>query len=492
MRTHNKLLLLFTILFINGALNAEKLLNVQKYMQCDPNWGNNQLGNCAGMNLCAWGCAVTSMAMLLKSNGANVDPGTLNTWLRNNGGYDPTCNIYWAQACLYPGTCCNMQYISSPAFSLSIIKSEIDQDDPVIVRVLLPAEHFIVVWGYTGNGTLESDFKVYDPLQTNERNLSQYSNKPSMRLFDNVLQSGVINPPVLISPGNAAPPGSIINTLTPTFQWQAVTGAVRYGLYVSDLTTNTLIIDNETIIGTSFTPASGILTYSHEYRWNMRAFSSNGTPSSFSGLLYFQTFSQQTIQPPVLISPGSSTPPGPIINTLTPTFQWQAVTGAVRYGLYVRDSTTGILIIDIENITGTSYVHNVPLINNHLYKWNMRAFNGSGLPSDFSQKLYFIAPNFTSIETISEKIPNKFELCQNYPNPFNPSTYIRFDIAKSSIVKLIIYDVLGKEVAALVNEELKAGEYSVDWNAENFQSGVYFYTLITNNFTQTKKMIHVK
>jgi len=102
------------------------------------------------------------------------------------------------------------------------------------------------------------------------------------------------------------------------------------------------------------------------------------------------------------------------------------------------------------------------------------------------------------IEPISTEIPQKFELLQNYPNPFNPVTKIRFHIPLSRGVSagrgvlLKIYDVLGKEIAVLVNENLKPGIYEIDWNAENLPSGVYFYSLITNEFTRTKKMVVVK
>jgi hypothetical protein len=103
------------------------------------------------------------------------------------------------------------------------------------------------------------------------------------------------------------------------------------------------------------------------------------------------------------------------------------------------------------------------------------------------------------IEPISTEIPLKFELAQNYPNPFNPVTKIRFSIPNAPLsfgeglgVGLRIYDVLGKEIALLVNENLKPGIYEIDWNAENLPSGVYFYSLITNEFTQTKKMVVVK
>jgi hypothetical protein len=102
------------------------------------------------------------------------------------------------------------------------------------------------------------------------------------------------------------------------------------------------------------------------------------------------------------------------------------------------------------------------------------------------------------IQPISTEIPTKFELFQNYPNPFNPVTKIRFDIpllrgvSEGRGVLLRIYDILGKEIAKLVNEDLKPGTYEIDWNAENYPSGVYFYSLITNNFTQTKKMVVLK
>src|SRR4030095_2373645 len=96
------------------------------------------------------------------------------------------------------------------------------------------------------------------------------------------------------------------------------------------------------------------------------------------------------------------------------------------------------------------------------------------------------------IQPISNDIPKNFSLLQNFPNPFNPSTQINFGLPKTSFVKLIIYDVLGREIAALINEELKAGEYSVDWNAENYPGGIYFYSMTAGDFTDTRKMALVK
>lgn len=96
------------------------------------------------------------------------------------------------------------------------------------------------------------------------------------------------------------------------------------------------------------------------------------------------------------------------------------------------------------------------------------------------------------IEPISNVIPREFKLEQNYPNPFNPVTNFGFQIADLGFVKLAVYDALGKEVQILVNEELRAGIYNIQWNANNYPSGVYFYKLSSGSFTQTRRMVLLK
>lgn len=98
------------------------------------------------------------------------------------------------------------------------------------------------------------------------------------------------------------------------------------------------------------------------------------------------------------------------------------------------------------------------------------------------------------IQNITTTIPQKFELYQNYPNPFNPSTKIKFDLpgSFSGNVMLRIFDVTGREVTTLVNQELRSGTYEVDWNAGIVSSGTYFYQLSTDKFTSVKKMVVVK
>ena len=98
----------------------------------------------------------------------------------------------------------------------------------------------------------------------------------------------------------------------------------------------------------------------------------------------------------------------------------------------------------------------------------------------------------TGSKTVQNTIPAVFSLEQNYPNPFNPSTSIRFNVPKLSHVKMVIYDVVGREVATLVNEMKQPGSYEAVFNAENFASGVYFYRFEAGDFTDVKKMVLIK
>ncbi len=98
------------------------------------------------------------------------------------------------------------------------------------------------------------------------------------------------------------------------------------------------------------------------------------------------------------------------------------------------------------------------------------------------------------IQPISTEIPNQYSLSQNYPNPFNPVTKIRFDISGASVAQtfLSVYDLLGREIATLVNEQLKPGTYEVEFDGFNYPSGVYYYKLTAGDFSQSRKMILVK
>ncbi len=130
-------------------------------------------------------------------------------------------------------------------------------------------------------------------------------------------------------------------------------------------------------------------------------------------------------------------------------------------------------------------------VTNQTYVINVLGQGPGGIPRH-QRNINLIVNNVFGIEPISNELPSSFYLYQNYPNPFNPATNIRFDLAKSGHVKLVVYDITGKEVARLADGVYNAGKYEADFNASNFSSGVYFYKIETPDFVGIKKMILIK
>lgn len=210
------------------------------------------------------------------------------------------------------------------------------------------------------------------------------------------------------------------------------------------------------------------------------------------------------------------------------------IAGTENYGIYrssnnglswaqspMNDQTVWALAATGNYVFAGTNGNGVFLSTNGGWNWIQR---NQGLPLFTSIKSFFInnnyilagtwasnvwrryIPELIGVEKISGKVPDKLELFQNYPNPFNPTTKIRFSIPDSSppftkggqrgLTTLKIYDVLGREIAILLNENLKFGTYEVEWSAtgrnSNFASGVYFYKLSVSDFENTKKMVLIK
>jgi hypothetical protein len=101
-------------------------------------------------------------------------------------------------------------------------------------------------------------------------------------------------------------------------------------------------------------------------------------------------------------------------------------------------------------------------------------------------------PAPTGISGNINTVPEKFALLQNYPNPFNPVTQINYSIAKEGLVKITIFDLLGREVKTLINEYKSPGYYAVDFDGTSLSSGMYFYRMESGNFNDVKNMILIK
>ena len=185
--------------------------------------------------------------------------------------------------------------------------------------------------------------------------------------------------------------------------------------------------------------------------------------------------------------------PKEVITTLTPVFDWDSLTGFTSYDLMLSDDFG--LIALFEDITTTSYLYDGPqLVAEKSYIWTVRSKNPGGMPennSQWSKLRTFSVAAFVGINQ-NNNIPKEFNLWQNYPNPFNPVTIIKYEIPKNANVSVIVYDVTGRVVKELVNEFKYAGYYNIEFNAANLSSGVYYYRIISEYYTDTKKLVVIK
>ena len=183
-----------------------------------------------------------------------------------------------------------------------------------------------------------------------------------------------------------------------------------------------------------------------------------------------------------------------------PHLEWNPYhdTNILGYNVYRKITTSSGSLTYVEFTTDTFYTD---------YEFTIDPKNGDDfveywVKAKINQNLESLESNHRSTEGISEiqwkeqvevqKFPDEFELEQNYPNPFNPITQIKYSIKEAGLVQLRVYDILGKEVANLVNENKEAGYYDIEFNASNLPSGVYICRLTTSGFTQARKMILTK
>jgi hypothetical protein len=132
-----------------------------------------------------------------------------------------------------------------------------------------------------------------------------------------------------------------------------------------------------------------------------------------------------------------------------------------------------------------------PLDNEGGFGFN-HAFVLTDMPTIIRYHSFGNSDPFPNVERIDDLIPTNYKLEQNYPNPFNPSTKIRYSIPEYSSVSLKVFNLLGKEIVTLFYGEQSAGVYEAAFDASNLSSGIYFYTLQTDNFSSSKKMILIK
>ncbi|NJD23433.1 MAG: T9SS type A sorting domain-containing protein [Melioribacter sp.] len=261
--------------------------------------------------------------------------------------------------------------------------------------------------------------------------------------------------------------------------------ATSSGWAVTDPTNSILV----TAIPYTVTPGA-------TYYWQVRSRLSANTAimSPWSMVASFSTAAGSSSVVPLVITPNYLQP----INTSSAILSWRIPVPSeshLKYDVQYSknaDFSNSVLRTNIDEpvaqVTG--------LEPNSVYYWRVLSKNDNGSVSNFSSTGTFKTGNVTAVDE-RQVLPTTFELSQNYPNPFNPTTKITYTLPQNSFVSLKVYDMLGREVKSLVNNEMLAGNHSVDWNGENnsgfkVSSGTYIYRITAGNFVSVKKMILIK
>jgi len=286
--------------------------------------------------------------------------------------------------------------------------------------------------------------------------------------------------PTFVSPANGA-----VNqpTILPV-SWSASAGAITYRLQIATTIAFTATAFDDSTITTP-SQQIGPLKINTTYYARVNAKNTNGTSAWSSPVWRFTTVALPG--PVSLVSPLHAA----MIGADSVRFIWRKSQSAVsRYWFELAaDSLLTNPVIDSTLSANDTTKVVRRFLTNQSYWWRVKAKNTTGWGL-FSEKRRFSILR-TGVASDND-VPLEFSLSQNYPNPFNPSTSINYTLPKSAQVELRIYDLKGREIQVLVNGRNEAGKYTVDFNAADLQSGVYFYRLRAGNFVQTRKMIVVK
>jgi photosystem II stability/assembly factor-like uncharacterized protein len=285
-------------------------------------------------------------------------------------------------------------------------------------------------------------------------------------------------------------------SLTGTLDWSDVFPPIsNYRVQIATDQNFTNIVHNQPGINVStYAIPANALQFNTQYYWRVRATNQVGESTSWSAVRNFRTTTQAPSAPNLNLPANNSS-----VNT-TPQLRWDSIPVASSYRCRVATDTGFTNVVLDSNNIANRYI-NIPagkLLPNTRYYWRVTASN-SCITSPNSVRWSFVTDIITGISQTGSEIPSVYELYTNYPNPFNPVTSIKFDLPAGSNVKITVFDMLGSEVTRLVNNNLAAGRYSVDWDASAYGSGVYFYRVeafetggLAREFVKVKKMVLVK
>jgi hypothetical protein len=319
------------------------------------------------------------------------------------------------------------------------------------------------------------------------------------------------NPPSAVVAGFSPADSMSISSLTPVISWNASAdpdlsddpGKLHYTLQISSSSKfSSILHEYQTDPGINYVGVDG-LTDDAIFFYHIKSYDDEGLSSDWSGA---QAFIVNTkLDPPNSFS--LMLPISGFVDTLKTgdtlpvEFKWEGTDDpdfgdyVAKYGLFYSHDSMFTSIDESEGIiVGSDTLTSIEFAQGTYY-WRVAAFDTDSLSTiipDLSENPW----KFSIISAVGipifPKLPEIYSLSQNYPNPFNPSTTIAYQLPKSSFVTLTIYDISGKLVNRLVNEQKPAGYYSAMWNAENVSSGLYIYVFEVEGFRSVRKCLVVK
>ncbi len=278
-------------------------------------------------------------------------------------------------------------------------------------------------------------------------------------------------------PTLSSPADGFSSTSSPLLVWNPAANATSYNLQVvvSGISWDSSLINQTGLTGTSYQTNLSPNTY----YWWVSATNASGT-SAWSEVRRFTTRLALTVANPFSI---------PILTNAFPVFKHSLTNPP----LFAGNMGTLVFTASSSNpaICTVSILESDTLIVTGLWSGEVTVIVVA-IDVDGTTASYTVPVQLTTAVEGEENIPREFSLSQNYPNPFNPTTSIKYTVVSSVYVTLTVYDVLGREVAVLVDGEKLPGTYEVEFNASNLPSGVYLYRLQTGNFVETKRMLLLK
>lgn len=364
----------------------------------------------------------------------------------------------------------NITWSSTSVENVKIEYSTNQGNGWILIMASVPANTNSFAWTIPNTLSANNMVRISNTLDPNEFDVSDAT--------FSIVNVTPPSPPILVYPVNNANLG---DDLTPDLSWNTVLDANYFHAQVShDSTFKNSITENSNIQTLNWSP--GLSKYG-KYFWRVKAHSIENVWSNWSDTWNFKI----SIPSPKLFQPLN----GAVDQDTSVLLKWNKASSPSIFWLQFSSDSNFVK----PAINDSSIVDTIKIVKNlgynSKYHWRVKTRNSAG-DSEWSLSWRFITKLPTSVEVFDGKLPEAYKLFQNNPNPFNPSTTIKFSIPNSQFITLKVYDILGREVATLVNEEKIPGNYEVKFNGSNLSSGVYFYKLQSGSFSDTKKFILMK